>query len=128
MFQMFRLFRAYVTNVYSKYFIYFGCTLQVFCLDVAMATHICCKCIFQMFHLFSDVCCSKYFMFQVYILGWTTRVTQHTSAGGASGFPCASTIWSRRGKRHMHKRSPCSRVSTGSGARAGRSSHACVWK
>jgi hypothetical protein len=37
--------------------------LQVFYLDIAyiaVTIHICCKRMFQMFHLVSDVCCNKY--------------------------------------------------------------------
>jgi hypothetical protein len=50
----------YVSNVSAI----FKRVLQVFYLDiayVAMAIHICCKCMFQMFRLFSNVCC-KYFI------------------------------------------------------------------
>ena len=51
--------KAHVANVCFECFIYFGHMLQVFHLDVvkidldvayvAIAIHVCCKCIFQMF-------------------------------------------------------------------------------
>jgi hypothetical protein len=45
----------YVAIVCYKCFSYFKCMLRVFYLDiayVALAIHICCKCMFQMFQLF----------------------------------------------------------------------------
>jgi hypothetical protein len=44
----------YVASVCSKYFTYFRCMLQLFYLNViyvAVIIHICCTCIFQLFHL-----------------------------------------------------------------------------
>ena len=46
---------TYVASVCFKCFIYFKRMLQVYYLDVAYVAvdiHLCCKCIFQMFHLF----------------------------------------------------------------------------
>jgi hypothetical protein len=38
------------------------CKLQVsFFLDVSYVPHTRCKCVFQVFHLFSDVCCIQFF-------------------------------------------------------------------
>ena len=76
---------TYVTSVGFKCFSYFKRMLQGFYLDVAyvaMAIHVCCKCIFQMFQLFfgstlqvyvsnvsviSDICC-KYFIWMSHML------------------------------------------------------------
>jgi hypothetical protein len=30
---------------------------------VAIAIHVCCKCMFQMFHLFQDVCCKCFYLY-----------------------------------------------------------------
>jgi hypothetical protein len=71
-----QLLHTYVASVCSKYFIYFRRILQVFHLGVAkidldvafvaMATHVCCICTFQIFHLFqmyvtsvSSRCCKS---------------------------------------------------------------------
>jgi hypothetical protein len=54
MLHMLQWLYTYVASVYSKCFIHFGCMLQVFCLDVAyvvVTIYICCKHMFQMFHL-----------------------------------------------------------------------------
>jgi hypothetical protein len=54
----------YVASVCFKYFSYFRRMLQVFYLDityVAVAIHICCKRMFQMFHFVLEVFCSKCF-------------------------------------------------------------------
>jgi hypothetical protein len=51
----------YVVSVCSKCFTYFKYMLQVFYLDVAyvvVVIHICCKRVFQLFHLVS-ICCSR---------------------------------------------------------------------
>jgi hypothetical protein len=70
----------YVTSVFFKYFSGFKRTLQVLYLDiayVALAIHVCCKCIFQMFQLFQTyvasvlsgccICCSAHtHMLQAY--------------------------------------------------------------
>jgi hypothetical protein len=57
---------VYVASICFKCFICFRSMLQVFHMDVAkvdrdvahgaMDIHVCCKCMFQMFHLFSGVC------------------------------------------------------------------------
>jgi hypothetical protein len=67
---------------YNECFNCFRCMLQVFCMDVAkidrdvthvaMAIHVCCKRLFQMFYMcFSDVCCKCFFwmlhMFHTYV-------------------------------------------------------------
>jgi hypothetical protein len=52
---------TYVASVYSKCFTFFIRMLQVFYLDVAYVTvviHICCKHMFELFHLVS-VCCNR---------------------------------------------------------------------
>jgi hypothetical protein len=59
MFQMFQLFQSYVAAS--------GFMLQVTNLDVSYVLHICCKCVFQMFQLLSDICCNQmFFMLQVF--------------------------------------------------------------
>jgi hypothetical protein len=52
--QIFQMFQMYVAKVD---------------LDVAMAIHVCCKCMFQMFRLFSNICC-KCFIWMLYMLHW----------------------------------------------------------
>ena len=58
--------KPHVASMCFKCFICFRSILQVFHTDVAkvdrdvtyvaMVVHVCCKCIFQMFYLFSNVC------------------------------------------------------------------------
>jgi hypothetical protein len=59
---MLQVFQRYVASDYSKCFICFRRMLQVFYLDVAyvaVAIHIYCKCLFQMFHLFRSHVASR---------------------------------------------------------------------
>jgi hypothetical protein len=54
--------KARVANVCFKCFRCFRDMLQVFYMDVAYAASVseaCCKHLFKVFHLFSDVCCKR---------------------------------------------------------------------
>jgi hypothetical protein len=66
----------YVASIYSKCFIYFRHMLQVFYLNVAyvavdityvtVAIHVCCKRMFQIFHLLHTYVVESSFMLQVF--------------------------------------------------------------
>jgi hypothetical protein len=66
------VFQMNVTSVCSKYFICFRRMLQAFWLDVAYVSHIYCKSMFQMFHLFqSYVAISVFSKLQMFYLDVT---------------------------------------------------------
>jgi hypothetical protein len=68
MLQMFQLFLFYVAiSVFMLEVDVFSCSkLQVFYLDVAYVSQICCKCTFQMFHPFHIYVAFKCFMLHAF--------------------------------------------------------------
>ena len=63
------MFHTHLASVLSGYCISFTHMLQVFYLDVAYVSHICCNIMFQMFHLCPMYVTSKCFMLQVFHRG-----------------------------------------------------------
>ena len=63
------MFHTYVTTIYSKCFNCFSLMLQqvVFMFqvfyDILCVSHSCCKCMFQIFHLFLVLCCKCFMLF-----------------------------------------------------------------
>jgi hypothetical protein len=104
---MFQLFQTYFARDYSKFFIYFRLMLQAFHLDVpyvAMAIHICCVHILQMFHLLhtyvaASVSCGECFMFQATLGWWDGRSHAAHIRNQGAWIPMCKAIWSRRRRR-----------------------------
>jgi hypothetical protein len=68
------MFHTHVASVLSGCCICFTHMLQVFNLDVAYVSHICCNSIFQMFHLCLIYVVSECFMLQVFHEGMASDV------------------------------------------------------
>jgi hypothetical protein len=63
---------TYVASVFFKCFSCFHLDVACFHMDVAyvaVAIHVCCKCMFQMFYLFQDIRC-KCFIWMLHMLQW----------------------------------------------------------
>jgi hypothetical protein len=107
---MLHMFHTYVARVCSKYFQLFHCyvavnifMLQVFYLDVAYDSRICCKCIFQMFHLFQTYVAFKCFggMFrESWEHGPGTGGRDAVSRGRIDGAHACLVLRTRRARPH----------------------------
>jgi hypothetical protein len=106
------MFQVYVLNVLSV----FRRMLQVFYLDVAYISHICCKCFIWMLHMFamvfkcfasvSDVCCKSFNYFERMLQVFDLDVVKKdlSVAHVAIGLTCCSCLLQLLG---CHLGSPC---------------------
>jgi hypothetical protein len=101
---MFQLFQSYVAAS--------GFMLQAAIFDVSCVSHTYCECMFQMFHLFLDVCCIQMFSCCKFLCclvggeprmsglgvrrvgGWRTVVLRSGHAGGMLVLSCPSQLLS----------------------------------
>jgi hypothetical protein len=75
---MLHMLQQYVHNVSAVLILccskWFSCyKLQLFYLGVSCVSHTCCKCMFQTFYLFSDVCCIQMFFHVASVLHCSVR-------------------------------------------------------
>jgi hypothetical protein len=121
---------TYVTSVRFKYLSCFKHKLQVFYLDVAyiaVAIHICCKCMFVNVSSVLDVCCSKCFYVEV-------LHDQAWEVGADGGGPLGHSGPRMRGCPHIHAQAHAYRSSSSAWTsaaatcwRAGRSYMDVLW-